>query len=405
MRALPAAATPGPRTGALTERSAGKDTTTGHWEMAGIVLDRPFPTYPDGFPPEVIEPFEAADRPRGAGQRRGLGHRDHRASWARSTCEPAGPSSTRAPTPCSRSPRHVDVVPLEQLYEWCRIARGILDGPHRVGRVIARPFAGPAGAFVRTPGPPRLLRAAAGADGPGLAACGRGVAVLRRGQDRRHLRRPAASREFRYSRSNDDGVDLTLDYLSPARALAGVHEPRRLRLQVRAPQRPRGLRARASRRSTRACPSSSRPLRAAAGCCSSPATTGATRRRSRRPTTRASARRCSVGAAAGRGAVDLGTRPGVRRPGRDGRGRAGGRAGRRARRPELRRGARGGDDRRSWTPVTSSPPSATDGDGRARGPAAFVLGYARGEIPDYLAAAFLMAAYLRGLSDRRDRST
>ncbi len=68
----------GRRTDGCTERSAGKDTTTGHWEMTGIVLDEPFPLYPNGFPPEVIEPFEAQIGRRGPGQRPGVGDRDHR---------------------------------------------------------------------------------------------------------------------------------------------------------------------------------------------------------------------------------------------------------------------------------------------------------------------------------------
>jgi phosphopentomutase len=107
---------------------------------------------------------------------------------------------------------HVGVVPLDQLYEWCRIARDILDGPNRVGRVIARPFAGESGAFVRTPDrrdfsvtPPgrTVLDFCVAA---GVTVCGVGKIVdLYGGQ---------GISEFRYSQSNDDGVDLSIEYLS-----------------------------------------------------------------------------------------------------------------------------------------------------------------------------------------------
>ena len=75
---------PGTAHGRATERSAGKDTTTGHWEMMGIRLDEPFPLYPHGFPPEIVEPFERAIGRRGPGQRAGVGHRDHRSTSDRS---------------------------------------------------------------------------------------------------------------------------------------------------------------------------------------------------------------------------------------------------------------------------------------------------------------------------------
>jgi len=203
-------AAPGTAHGALTERSAGKDTTTGHWEICGIVLDRPFPTYPDGFPPEVIEPFERAI---------GLQVLGNRAASGTEIISELGEEHVRTGRPIVYTSAdsvfqvatHVDVVSLERLYDWCRIARGILDGDDRVGRVIARPFAGPAGAFVRTPDrrdfsvpPPgptvldRCVEAGVSVYGVGKIGdifSGRGLT------------------EFRYSRSNDDGVDLTIDYL------------------------------------------------------------------------------------------------------------------------------------------------------------------------------------------------
>jgi phosphopentomutase len=136
--------------GSLTEQSAGKDTTTGHWELAGIVLQRPFPVYPDGFPPEVMEKFEAAI---------GTGTLGNCAASGTEIIEALGEEHLESGKPIVYTSAdsvfqiaaHVDVVPLERLYEMCRIARDILRGPHEVGRVIARPFTGAPGRFERTP--------------------------------------------------------------------------------------------------------------------------------------------------------------------------------------------------------------------------------------------------------------
>lgn len=135
--------------GKMRERSAGKDTTTGHWEICGLVVERPFPTYPDGFPPEVIEPFERAV---------GLPALGNVAASGTEIIEALGEEHVRTGRPIVYTSAdsvfqiaaHKDVVPLDRLYEWCRLARGILDGEHRVGRVIARPFVGEPGSFTRT---------------------------------------------------------------------------------------------------------------------------------------------------------------------------------------------------------------------------------------------------------------
>jgi phosphopentomutase len=136
--------------GSLTEQSAGKDTTTGHWELAGIVLPRPFPVYPDGFPAEVMEKFEAAI---------GMETLGNCAASGTEIIEALGEEHLESEKPIVYTSAdsvfqiaaHVDVVPLERLYEMCRIARDILRGPHEVGRVIARPFTGAPGRFERTP--------------------------------------------------------------------------------------------------------------------------------------------------------------------------------------------------------------------------------------------------------------
>lgn len=135
--------------GRLAVKSPGKDTTTGHWELCGIILERPFPTYPEGFPPRVIQPFE-----RRAG-RRVLGNR---AASGTEIIKELGEEHLRTGRPIVYTSAdsvfqiacHEDVVPLETLHDWCLIARSILQGEDAVSRVIARPFIGSPGAFVRT---------------------------------------------------------------------------------------------------------------------------------------------------------------------------------------------------------------------------------------------------------------
>jgi phosphopentomutase len=129
--------------------SEGKDTTVGHWEMAGIYTPKPFPTYPRGFPPRIIEPFEKAVG------RQVLGNRT--ASGTEIIRE-LGPEHMRTGRPIVYTSAdsvfqvaaHEEVVPVEELYRMCRVARDLLDGPDRVARVIARPFVGAPGSFQRT---------------------------------------------------------------------------------------------------------------------------------------------------------------------------------------------------------------------------------------------------------------
>lgn len=133
----------------LTPTSAGTDSTSGHWELMGFRLDEPFPTYPNGFPPEVIEPYEDAIG------REVLGNRPASGTVI---IEELGEEHLRTGRPIVYTSAdsvfqvaaHLDVVPLEQLYDWCETARHLLRGPHAVGRVIARPFRGEPGSFERT---------------------------------------------------------------------------------------------------------------------------------------------------------------------------------------------------------------------------------------------------------------
>ena len=133
----------------LTEKSMGKDTTIGHWEIAGIVSPDPLPTYPEGFPEEVLAPFRAAT---------GRGVLAN-APWSGTAVIDAyGEEHMKtgdlivytSADSVFQIAAHEDIVPPEQLYEYCRIARKILQGKHGVGRVIARPFIGTPGAFKRT---------------------------------------------------------------------------------------------------------------------------------------------------------------------------------------------------------------------------------------------------------------
>lgn len=136
--------------GRAIEVSAGKDTTTGHWEMTGLRLDTPFPTFPDGFPAELIAAYERAIG------RKTLGNY---ASSGTVILDELGEEHMRTGYPIVYTSAdsvfqiaaHEDVIPVEQLYELCRAARALLVGPYAVGRVIARPFVGAGkGAFQRT---------------------------------------------------------------------------------------------------------------------------------------------------------------------------------------------------------------------------------------------------------------
>ena len=129
--------------------SPGKDTTAGHWEIAGIVLDRAFPTYPQGFPPEIVEEFERAIGRKILGNIPASGTeiinrlgQEHLGSGR--------PIVYTSADSVFQVAAHEDVISVDSLYQICRIARGILQGEHRVARVIARPFLGRPGAFVRT---------------------------------------------------------------------------------------------------------------------------------------------------------------------------------------------------------------------------------------------------------------
>jgi phosphopentomutase len=176
--------------GRLRELSRGKDTITGHWEMAGIVIDVPFPTYPNGFPAEVVDAFTAivGRPPLGNVPASGTEIIEELGAEHQRTGRPILYTSADS---VFQVAAHEDTVPLPVLYDWCERARAMLVPPHQVNRVIARPFVGTPGAYARTanrrdyaiPPPPTVLDRIA-ADGVPVHAvgkicdiyCGHGIA-------------------------------------------------------------------------------------------------------------------------------------------------------------------------------------------------------------------------------------
>jgi len=137
--------------GKMTPVSAGKDSTSGHWELMGCVVERPFPVYPHGFPPEIVREFERAIG------RKILGNK---AASGTEIIQELGELHVKTGQPILYTSQdsvfqiaaHESVIPREKLYRYCELARSILHAPHDIARVIARPFAGGAGAYYRTQG-------------------------------------------------------------------------------------------------------------------------------------------------------------------------------------------------------------------------------------------------------------
>src|SRR5690606_27229376 len=181
--------------------SRGKDTTSGHWEMMGIILDHPFPTYPDGFPDEIVSAFEKAIG------RKVIGN--YPASGTE-IVQDLGEEHIRTGSPILYTSAdsvfqlaaHIDVIPLAELYRFCQLARDLLQGEHQVGRVIARPFRGRPSHFERTtdrkdfaipPPSPTVLDALDQAEIPVIAIgkigsiyCQRGITTELESRDNRH---------------------------------------------------------------------------------------------------------------------------------------------------------------------------------------------------------------------------
>jgi len=216
IRGVAPAAWPKGAWGRMTEVSAGKDTTTGHWEMAGLVLDKPFALFPDGFPVEIMHRFEQETGRKAIGNRAASGTEIIQDLGAKHLKTGALIIYTSADS-VFQIAAHEEKVPIEELYEACRIARRILD-PYRVSRVIARPFVGEKGSFVRThrrrdfsmppEGPTCLDR---------VAEAGMEVVALGKIEDI-YARHGVTAAE--HSIDNMDGVDLLLRTM--ARSFRGL---------------------------------------------------------------------------------------------------------------------------------------------------------------------------------------
>ena len=199
--------------GRNAERSAGKDTTTGHWEMAGVTLLDPFPTYPAGFPEEVIKAFEAAIGTKTLANEVASGT-EIIARLGDEHVRTGYPIVYTSADSVFQIAAHEGVIPLERLYDMCRIARKQLMGEHAVGRVIARPFEGESGAYRRTdrrrdfavdPFRPTLLDQ--------VKAAGQEVRAVGKIEDIFNAR--GITRAV-HTHGNMDGVDRTLEWILEA---------------------------------------------------------------------------------------------------------------------------------------------------------------------------------------------
>lgn len=194
----------------MAEASRGKDTTIGHWEIAGIRSDRPLPTYPEGFPREIIQEFS---------EKTGRGVLCNKPYSGTEVLKVYGEEHLRtgdlivytSADSVFQIAAHEEVVPVEQLYEYCKLAREILQGEHGVGRVIARPFVGENGNYSRTarrhdysllpPESTMLDR---------LSEAGRDVIAVGKIQD---IFAGKGITEYTYTTGNEDGIEKTLEYL------------------------------------------------------------------------------------------------------------------------------------------------------------------------------------------------
>jgi phosphopentomutase len=147
--ALPPAELPEGAFGRAAIASNGKDTTTGHWEMAGIITDEPFPVYPNGFPDEIVKPLEEAIGRKVIGNYHASGTEIIK-ELGQQHVKTGFPILYTSADSVFQIAAHEEIIPLDELYRICQIARKMLTGKHKVGRVIARPFIGTPGNFTRT---------------------------------------------------------------------------------------------------------------------------------------------------------------------------------------------------------------------------------------------------------------
>jgi phosphopentomutase len=206
--------------GKMGEQSASKDTTTGHWELAGIVLNSAFPTYPDGFPGDIIEAFEkkTAKKILGNYPRSGTTIIEELGQEHLKTGSPIVYTSADS---VFQIAAHEDIVPLETLYEYCRIARSILTGRHAVGRVIARPFRGVPGKFERHNAARRDFSLKPPAQTLLDLLKGKGYFTVGVGKIGDLFGHRGLSAEI-HTQNNEDGVDRTLESMENYRGQKGL---------------------------------------------------------------------------------------------------------------------------------------------------------------------------------------
>ena len=194
----------------MKEASKGKDTTIGHWEIAGIISKKPLPTYPNGFPQEILEAFSSAT---------GRGVLCNKPYSGTEVIQKYGDEHVRtgnlivytSADSVFQIAAHEEVVPVETLYEYCQMAREILQGEHGVGRVIARPFVGTSGHYTRTPKrhdfslePPAVTML------DQLKAAGKDVISVGKIKD---IFAGKGITDFVYTKGNEEGIARTLEYL------------------------------------------------------------------------------------------------------------------------------------------------------------------------------------------------
>lgn len=195
----------------MTEKSKGKDTTIGHWEIAGICSEKPLPTYPNGFPKEILDEFSKKTG-RGILCNAPYSGTEVIKEYGKEHMETGKLIVYTSADSVFQIAAHEDIVPVETLYEYCEIAREILQGEHGVGRVIARPFIGTEGNFTRTAKrhdyslmPPKTTMLDI------LKDNGKDVIAVGKIKD---IFAGKGITEFVYTKGNEEGIERTLEYLN-----------------------------------------------------------------------------------------------------------------------------------------------------------------------------------------------
>lgn len=194
----------------MKEASKGKDTTIGHWEIAGLISDTPLPTYPDGFPAEVLDEF-CKQTGRGAICNKPYSGTVVINDYGDEHVKTGDLIVYTSADSVFQIAAHEDVVPCEQLYDYCKIARKILQGKHGVGRVIARPFVGESGNYTRTSRRHDFSLEPTGVTMlDSLIEAGKDVLAVGKIND---IFAGKSISEYVYTTGNEDGINKTLEYM------------------------------------------------------------------------------------------------------------------------------------------------------------------------------------------------